>query len=62
MASLLGVAGESVKAAEKSGRTAFGMNARRAAHNLRAEGLITNGNIGGFEIGKPAWGAPPAGG
>lgn len=46
-ARLLGVAEEPLRAVEKSGRSAFGMNVRRAAHNLRTAGLIKNGTSAG---------------
>ena len=49
-AELLGVAGEALEATEKSGRSSFGMNVRRAAHNLRAAGLIRNEAIGRFDM------------
>lgn len=51
-AEILGVTGEALKAVEKSGRPAFGMNVRRAAHNLRVAGLIKNEDTGKFEITK----------
>ena len=62
-AELLGVTGEALEIIEKSGRSSFGMNVRRAAHNLRAAGLIRNEAIGKFdmtEAGRAVLAARPA--
>ena len=52
VAEILNVSDEALKIVEKSGRPAFGMNVRRAAHNLRVAGLIKNEDTGKFEITK----------
>ena len=50
VAERLGVAVEERRLAGASGRLLFDMNVRRAAHNLRAAGLIENEEIGRFGI------------
>lgn len=50
VAKILGVADEAIQLTGKARRPLFGMNVRRAAHNLRVAGLIKNEDMGKFEI------------
>ena len=50
VAERLDVTDEARKRVGKAGRRLFDMNVKRATHNLRAAGLIKNGDIGIFEM------------